>query len=162
MHRRLYLFLIPLLALTFGGCASTTRFIEPEVSLVDVRITDMTLFETTAVFWLRMHNPNPRSLEVDGGVYDFWINGVQVGRGMTTYPIEIPRYETGEAEVVVYLRNGALARRLGSILASGGVEYEIDARHFVRTGFGRREFDSVSRGRLSLGGHDEDRRGRRR
>jgi LEA14-like dessication related protein len=160
MHRRLHLFLIPLLALTLGACAST-RFVEPEVSLVDIRIADMTLFETTAVFWLRMHNDNPRALVVDGGVYDFWINGVQVGRGRTTYPIEIPRYESGEAEVVVYLRNGALARRLGSILASGGVEYEIGSRHFVRTGVGRREFDSVSRGRLSLRGHEE-RRGRRR
>lgn len=160
MSRRLRLFLIPLLALALGACAST-HFVEPEVSLVDIRIEDMTLFETTAVFWLRMHNENPRSLVVDGGTYDFWINGVQVGRGMTTHRIHIPRYESGEAEVVVYLRNGALARRLGSILASGGVEYEIDSRHYVRTGFGRREFDSVSRGRLTLRGHDE-RWGRRR
>jgi LEA14-like dessication related protein len=160
MHRRPHLFLIPLLALALGACAST-RFVEPEVSLVDIRIADVTLFETTAVFSLRMHNQNPQSLVVDGGVYDFWINGVQVGRGMTTHPVAIPRYESGKAEVVVYLRNGALARRIGSILASGGVDYQIDARHFVDTGFGRREFDSFNRGTLSLRGHEE-RQGRRR
>ncbi len=160
MYRRLHLLLIPILALALGACAST-RFVEPEVSLVDIRITDLTLFETTARFRLRMHNENPRSLIVDQGIYDFSLNGVSVGRGMTTYPIEIPRYASGEAEVEVYLRNGAMARRLGSILASGGVDYRVDSRHLVRTGFGRREFDSVSRGSLSLRGHEE-RRGRRR
>jgi LEA14-like dessication related protein len=153
--------IIPLLvALAIGGCAST-RFVEPEVSLVDIYVADLTLFETTAVFRLRLHNENPRPLVLDGGVYDFSINGVEVGRGMTTDRVRIPRYDSGEAEVVVYLRNGALVRRLGSILESRGLEYRVDARHFVQTGFGRREFDSVSRGRLSLRGGDDGRRGRR-
>lgn len=148
--RRFCLILIPVLSLALGGCASTAPFIEPEVSLVDARIADLTLFETTAVFYLRLHNPNPRNLVVDGGVYDFSLNGVPVGRGWTTYPVRIPRYESGEAEVVVHLRNGALASRIGSILSDRGFDYRIDARHYVRTGFGRREFDSVSHGEFSL------------
>jgi LEA14-like dessication related protein len=163
MIRRLSqsLILSLLVALAVGGCAST-RFVEPEVSLIDIRVADFTLFETTAVFRLRLHNENPRPLVLDGGVYDFSLNGVEVGRGRTTDRVWIPRYDSGEAEVRVYLRNGALARRIGSILETGRLEYRVDARHFVQTGFGRREFDSVSRGRLSLRGGLDGRRGRRR
>lgn len=151
MSPRRALLLVPALLLILGACATSGSFVRPEVSLVDVRLTDVTLFETTAVFRLRVQNENPRPLVLDGGVYEFSLNGASIGRGYDESRIEIPRYRSGEAEVVVHLRNGALVRRLSSILAGGAADYRIDARHYVHTGFGRKEIFSSSEGSFGRG-----------
>lgn len=146
MSPRRALLLLPVLLPLLGACATPGSFVRPEVSLVGIRLTDVTLLETTAVFRLRVQNENPRPLVLDGGVYELSLNGASVGRGYDHSRIEIPRYQSGETEVMVHLRNGALVRRLSSILAGGGADYRIDARHYVHTGFGRREIFSVSEG----------------
>lgn len=136
--------------LLLAGCASTAGYARPEVSLVGVRLADVSLFETTAVFTVRLINPGQRSLVVDGGVFDFYLNGARVGTGTSTTRLEVPGLQTGTQEVTVYIRNAAVGRRLKSLFRTGSLDYRLAAQVFVPTALGQRKIATESKGKVDI------------
>ena len=60
------------ICLTFAvvtGCSSMAPIEPLEVTLADVKITEVTVFETTLVAKLRITTPNPDPLSIDGGTF---------------------------------------------------------------------------------------------
>jgi LEA14-like dessication related protein len=141
-----------LLSLSFlPSCAPPVGFIPPEVSLVDVRLSSVAVFETSAVFTLRVLNEGPRPLRIDGALCGFSLNGVRIGKGTSDVRLEIPRLQSRTLEVPVYIRNAGLARHLKSILQAGQIDYSLDARLYVTTSRGRlRQVTAETAGRFSL------------
>ncbi|MEM1244887.1 MAG: LEA type 2 family protein [Acidobacteriota bacterium] len=133
--------LLLLIALLLGstGCASFGAvFDPPEVSLADLQIQDMTVFETTGRILVRITNPNPNPVLVEGGSYSLSINGVQVGRALTNSVVEVGGLESAVHEADLTLSNLALATRVASVVELEGFDYVIKAKLFLGQNLRRR------------------------
>ena len=136
---RLLLPVIVLLVLPLSGCASFGAVLDPpEVSLANLRIDDMTVFETTGVILVRISNPNPNPVLVEGGAYNLSINGVRVGQALTSEVVEVGGLSTAVHEAELKLSNLALATRVGSVMELKGFDYQIKAKLYLGANLRRR------------------------
>lgn len=141
---------IPVLivCLSVAGCA-TLQLAPPEVTLVDLEFTDLTMFETTAEFTVRLANENPDPLNVDGGVFRLYLNGIKVGKGLSSEAVEVPGLGTATQKVVLYVNNVALVSRLASLMDNPVLNYQIKSRLFLETSYGRRRINFENSGTFS-------------
>ena len=153
--RKLPLLLILILALS-SGCASI-GMIKPDVSLVNLKFTDLTVFETSGIFTVRLTNENPEPLFVEGGVYNLYLGGLRVGKGLSNHRLEVPPLSTATDEVELHLSNLAIATQLRSIYESGVADYRIKGRVYVEGNFGRRRVTIENEGRFDFKSQGNDR-----
>ncbi|HYH47059.1 MAG TPA: LEA type 2 family protein [Thermoanaerobaculia bacterium] len=148
--RRLFGAVLILISVLISGC-SAFDLVRPEVSLADIRLADVSLLETTVVLTLRIVNGNSFPLSLEGAVYDLSIDGQRVGRGSSSAPLDVPRLSSATHDITLHLRNSEVLRALRNALSGGGVDYRIEARHWVDTPLGRRAIDTVGQGRFGPG-----------
>lgn len=140
-----------LVALLASSCAAPAAFVAPEVSLVNIRLSDVTMFESTAVFTVRVLNEGPRPMVLDGAVHRFSLNGILIGKGTSSHRIEIPRLKSRKEEIVVHLRNASLVKFLRSILTAGNIDYSVESRLYIPSRAGRlKQISTVSAGKFNL------------
>jgi LEA14-like dessication related protein len=138
-------------SLLVSSCAAPASFVAPEVSLVNIRLSDVTMFESTAVFTVRVLNEGPRPMVLDGAVHRFSLNGILVGKGTSSHRIEIPRLKSRKEEITVHLRNASLVKFLRSVLAAGNVDYSVESRLYIPSRAGRlKQISTVSAGKFNL------------
>ncbi len=160
--RRGLLVVLVLLLSGLTGCA-TLGPAPPEITLVDLQFTDLTLFETSGIFVVRLSNENPEPLSVEGGVYTLYIDGIRVAKGLSDHRFAVPPLNSVTDEVEVRLSNLAMATRLQSIFDRGAFDYEIRAKVYVGSSYGRRTlrmektgfFDFDQQEKASEGGSEE-------
>lgn len=152
MRRKTRLFLPAALALAITGCASLERFAAPEVTLVDVRFEDLTVFETSGTFTVRLSNENPEPLAVDGAVYKLYLGGRKVGRALSDTRVEVPRLGSTVYEVDVFVNNVALVARLLTLGEETGLDYTIKGKLYVERPYGLRRLRFSRDGRIDLPG----------
>ena len=133
------------LLLVLSGCASKSTV---AVNIVSVRFTDMTAFETTTTFTLRFSNESPEPVHLTGGVHKIYLNGLYVGKGLSSDPLDVPRLGTTTQEVIVHLNNIALATRVKPIIESEHFDYRIESVLYGKSWLSRMR--SSSEGRLDL------------
>lgn len=139
-------------ALVASSCAGAgrARLLPPEVSLVDLRVAEVTPFETSLALTLRCSNENPEALTTTGAVYAVTLNGVRAGRALADRTLELPRL--GEAVETVLLRvdNLLLLTRLRGLLSARSLEYELQSRLYVASEGRERELRSEHGGWIEL------------
>jgi LEA14-like dessication related protein len=111
-----------LFAFILSGCAMMQDSLEaPHVTLTDLRILDMTLFEQRYGLKIRVQNPNPVALPITGMNFRLDINDAELGRGVSDQPVTVPAY--GEAVMEIKLTSN-LVRIIDQIrgLESGTVQ----------------------------------------
>lgn len=82
--------------LLVSGCAAFAPQVDPPyVSLADLRITNIGLFEQRYGLQLRIQNPNPSELPISGMDFRVTFNDVEFGRGVSHQSVTVPAY--GEA-----------------------------------------------------------------
>jgi LEA14-like dessication related protein len=145
--------LAALLLLPLGGCSGLSMT-PPDLSLVDLEFTDLTLFESTGTFTVRILNENPDPLTIDGGVFKIYLNGLKVGKGVTSERIEVPRLESTTAEVSLHVSNVALAARIRDLLQDPVLNYTLKSKLFVVKSYGTRKATFNHSGRIDLSGKD--------
>ncbi len=126
-----------LLCAPFAGCA-TLSLAPPDITLVNLEFKDLTLFETSGVFTVRLANENPEPLVVEGGVYNLYLGGVRVGKGLSDHRLEVPPLGTATDDVELFVNNLAVATRLRGVFDTGVADYQIKAKVYVRGSYGRR------------------------
>ena len=131
------------LLLALCGCSPKPG---PAVSIVTVRLTDMTAFETTATFKLRFSNDTPEAMRLTGGAHKIYLNGLYVGEGLSGDTLELPRLATATQEVTVHLSNIALVTRIKPIIDSRSFDYRIRSTLYSQAG----RLRSENTGRLEL------------
>ena len=136
------------------GCASL-GLIEPDVSLVNMRFTDLTVFETSGVFTVRLSNENREPIFIEGGVYNLYLGGWKIGKGLSNHRLEVPPLSTATDEVELHMSNLAVATQLQSIYESGVADYRIKAKIYVETGYGRRRVTVDNEGRFDFKAQQE-------
>ena len=133
------------LSLLVSGCASKSTV---AVSIVNVRLTDMTAFETTATFTLRFSNESPEPAQLTGGVHKIYLNGLYVGKGLNSETLDLPRLGSATQDVTVYLNNIALITRVKPVIESKSFDYRIQSTLYGKSWFSRMR--SVSEGRVDI------------
>ncbi len=131
------------------GC-STLGLNPPDVSMVNLKFTDLTMFETSGMFTVRLSNENPEPLLVEGGVYNLYLGGWKIGKGLSDHRLEVPPLATATDEVELHLNNLAIATQLRSIYESGVADYRIKARIYVEGSYGRRKMTIENEGRFDF------------
>lgn len=137
-----------LAALLLGGCA-TLGLAPPEVTLVDLEFTDLTMFETKGRFTVRLANENPEPLRISGGVFRLYLNGIKVGKALTSEAVEVPQLGTATQEVELFVNNVALVGRLAALMEEPTLTYQIRSRLFVEGSFGTRRLNFENSGAFS-------------
>ncbi len=148
---RLLLGLVAVLAL--AGCASL-GFVAPEVALVNLEFIDLTLFETSGIFTVRISNENPEPLVVSGGVYGLYRGGIRGGKGLSDHRFEVPSLAIATDENELHVSNQAMATRLREIYESGVVDYRIKARIYLERSYGCNRVTVEHAGRFDLKGQE--------
>jgi len=141
--------LISLLSVV-AGCSSLGGFVPPDVTLVNVEFSDLTVFETSGVVTLRVANENDEALVVDGGVYNLYLGGMKVGKGLSDHRLEAPRLGSDILEVPIYINNLALVTRLATLMDQPEIDYQLKGKLFVERAYGTQKVRLDKSGRLDL------------
>lgn len=84
---------IMLILVSLTSCATlTSSFEPPTVSLADINLKELGLFEQRFVLRLRLQNPNSITLPIAGMRYDLAINDHDFARGVSEQVVNIPAF----------------------------------------------------------------------
>lgn len=137
--------LLLVLVVWLAGCSGTPG---PSVTLVTVRFQTATALETTATFTIRLSNDAPEAREFTGSAHKIYINGLYVGKGLSSTNISVPRLGTVTQDITVHMSNLALATRLKAIIEAERFDYRVISTFYGKGAFGRMK--SETDGRLEL------------
>lgn len=98
-----------------------------QTSLVNLTLESGTVWETTAVFTVRIANENPSPMQIEGAVHKIYVNGAYIGQGMSGEPIDVPKLDSITQVFHAHLRNLSLATRVRPLIESRRFEYRIDS-----------------------------------
>lgn len=93
--RRLF-FLPVLIALLLSGCAAM-RPEPPEVQLVGLTVSDLSLTHANFQAELSLYNPNRAALEIEGLDFALFLDDVRIARGASARTFTIATEQTGSA-----------------------------------------------------------------
>jgi LEA14-like dessication related protein len=119
----------------FAGCASM-RLEKPDIKLMDLKLGEVTLLETSMIARMRIENENNEALHISGGVYRLSLNDIDVGKGMSDEHITVPALGSATQEVTFHLSNLDFITRLRSLIESQDFSYRVDAKLYLAGGFG--------------------------
>ena len=123
---------LPLLAL--AGCSLFGPAWHADVAVVSMRIEGVEMFETLAVFTIRIDNEEPMDMALDGSVHEIEIDGRRVGRGTAPDRIDIPRLGSVRLEVPVSISNAAVVSRLRDATDRRRFHYRVESTLYVLRG----------------------------
>lgn len=130
------------LALAAGCAGLFTRPEPPNVSLADLQVADVGLFEQRYRLRLRVQNPNDFALPIKGMRYTLAVNDREFAEGVSPESVTVPAFgeELIEVEAV-----SNLARVVDQMLELGGqrrsLSYRLSGSLSLGGGIGRMPFD---------------------
>lgn len=133
-----------------AGCSSMATIEPLEVTLANVKFTEVTVFETTLVAKLRVTNPNPEAFTIDGGSFKLILDDKKVGTGTASETFTVDRLDSAVIDAVFHLNNASALLRIQSILQKKDVTYGIRGSLFTEGSFGTRKIKIEKTGRLDL------------
>ncbi len=96
-----------------GACATVRTPVEaPHVTLAGVWLIDINLLEQRYRMRLRIQNPNPFSLNIDGLNYRVDINDKEFARGVSNQALDVPRYGVDLLDVEAVSTLAGIMRQL--------------------------------------------------
>jgi LEA14-like dessication related protein len=132
------------------SCTSMSTLEPPEVTLVDIRAVDMTVFETTLEADLRVSNPNPEALALEGAAFKLYVDGKKLGSGMTPELLEVPRLGTAILHTTFHINNASALLRIRKILEDRELDYGLRGKLFVTRPNGTMRLKIEREGHLDL------------
>ncbi len=114
-------------SLLFVTACSSSAIIKPEVTVVGMNVERASLWETTARFDVRVDNENEFDLEVERASHLLEINGVRLGKGLSSEGFTIPAFSSTKIPVVVNVSNTTILSRLGKLTSNKVLDYRISS-----------------------------------
>jgi LEA14-like dessication related protein len=141
--------LLLMAAAALAGCAGLPTGMEPPaVTIADFGVGSASLFEQQFNLKLRIQNPNPEDLRIDGIAFDLEFNGQPFAKGVGNQALTVPRFGSGFMPVEAVSSLGGLLRQFGQFVQGEkpGFRYRIKGSLSIAGGtrvpFDRRgEFD---------------------
>jgi len=117
-----------LAAAALAGCAALPPGMEPpSVTISDFGVGSASLFEQQFNLKLRIQNPNPQELRIDGMAFELEINDQPFAAGVGDQVVTVPRFGSGFMQVEAVSSLGGVLRQFG-VLTHGdkpGFRYRI-------------------------------------
>ena len=128
--------LLAVMVALISGCATIIRQPEPpQVSLTDISISRVSLFEQSFRVTLRLQNPNNFELPLDGFQLDLKVNGQPFLSGTSVDSVILPRLGSATVEMDAISKLSGLLQQIKAI-ASGDtrvMRYSLTGKiHLVR------------------------------
>jgi LEA14-like dessication related protein len=147
--------LIALLA-SLAGCAGILFTPDPpRVTLADVRVAEVKLFEQKYRVALRIQNPNPFEVQAVGLDYELTVNGQPFCTGVWSKGVTVGPYATEVVEVEAFSDLTAILRQLRTLNKENLHKLPYRLRGHVRLGDGGRRLPFDHRGEFSFTGDAE-------
>ena len=125
--------------------------LEPlDVTLSNIKITEMTVFETTMVAKLRITNPNAEALTINGGSFKLILDDKKIGTGTASETFTVERLDSAVIDAVFHINNASALLRLQGILQAKEVSYGVRGSLFTQGSFGTKKIKIDKTGRLDL------------
>lgn len=124
--------LVPVLALGLAACSGLPmNALAPKVSVADVEIKSVGLFEQRFDVGLRVRNPNSYDLTIKALDFDLEVNGRPFAKGESRTPTLIPAESSTLMRVDAIMQSKDLIRQIKSLppdMLLDGVPYVITGR----------------------------------
>lgn len=118
-----------------ASCATLNPYREPpRVSLAGINLAGGSLLEQRYRLQLRVENPNPAELPIEGMTYELDVNERPFARGTSNQKVVIPKFGSELIEVEGFSPISSLLpqlRELGS--GKGTVNYKLRGKAYVRS-----------------------------
>jgi LEA14-like dessication related protein len=109
--------LLLMAAAALAGCAGLPPGMEPPaVTIADFGLGSASLFEQQFSLKLRIQNPNPDDLRIDGIAFDLEINDQPFAKGVGNQAVTVPRFGSGFMPVEAVSSLGGLLRQFGRVV----------------------------------------------
>ena len=138
------------LAVVVVGCSSSGSLEPLQVTLVDLQITEMTLFETGMVAKLRVTNPNPEALTIDGASFMLILDDKKIGTGTTKETFIVERLDSAVVDAVFRINNASALLRLKGIMDKTEVSYGVRGHLYTQGSFGTKKLNVDKMGTINL------------
>ena len=142
--------LLAFCAALFTACATVEPGPGLEVTLIDLGFGEVTVLETTLLCTIRIQNPTPVPLQLEGAVHKLYLNGAYIGQGTVSETTEVPRLSSTTQTAKVYLSNLSLVHRLRPIVETQKVDYQLKSTFYARDDQRSRRLSTEAEGGLSL------------
>lgn len=119
-----------LAVLLLGGCAGLKP---PSISVADIEVIEVGLFEQRLAIRLRVQNPNKVEIPINGLSFEVELNGEPFATGVSDKAIKVPRLGEAVLEVNVVTGFAGILRQI-QILSRGNVDaipYRIKGRLMI-------------------------------
>jgi len=150
-QRRSRLFVVTMLVAGVVGCSSMSSIEPLDVTLANLNVTEVTVFETTLVAKLRITNPNPEAFTIDGASFKLYLEDKKVGTGTTKETFTVDRLDSSVVDVVFHVNNVSALLRLKDILDDDDVSYGVRGGLYTQGAFGTKKLKVEKTGRIDLG-----------
>jgi LEA14-like dessication related protein len=132
------------------GCSSMGSLEPMEVTLTDLDVTEVTVFETSLLAKLRITNPNPDPMTIDGASFKLYLEDKKVGTGTTKESFTVDRLDSNVIDVVFHINNASALLRLKDIFDDNDVSYGVRGALYTEGAFGTKKIRIEKTGRLDL------------
>ena len=134
------------------GCTSMGSIEPLDVTLANLNITEVTVFETTLVAKLRITNPNPEAFTIDGASFKLYLEDKKVGTGTSKESFTVDRLDSYVIDVVFHMNNASALLRLKDILEDKDKEisYGVRGGLYTQGAFGTKKLKVEKSGRIDL------------
>lgn len=132
---------IAIAALGLSACASPDYPEPPEVVLLSLAPTDVSLMEQKIAVGLRVRNSNNVAMKVEGLRYTIDIAGKTFAKGTSDSEVTVPRLGEAEVEGVGRISTADLIRQVVSTSTATGMSYRMWGTLFLSSG-ARLSFDN--------------------
>ncbi len=130
-----------ILLLLISACSTINQdFIEPEVAVVNVNVSDVSLFRTKLKVAVEIDNENDFPLNIDNSIHKLYINGEYIGKGISGKNIKIEPYSKETQEINFSVQNLSIFKNIQNLAESSNLNYKIESNITAGSGWGRRKF----------------------
>lgn len=135
------------------GCSTMGSHEPLDVTLSNLNITEVTMFETTLVAKLRITNPNPEPFAIEGGSFKLYLEDKKVGTGTTSESFTVERLDSYVVDVKFHINNASALLRLKDVIETkdNEVSYGVHGGLFTQGAFGNRKLKVNKTGTINLG-----------
>ena len=138
--------------ITAVACSSMDSLDPLEVTLTNINVPEITVFETTLVAKLRITNPNPEGFTIDGASFKLYLEDKKVGTGTTSETFTVDRLDSTVVDAVFHINNASALLRLKDILEGDHeVTYGVRGSLFTQGKFGTKKLRVEKTGHIDLG-----------
>ena len=151
-QKSLRLLLAAVLVVGALGCASMGGIEPLEVTLANLNVTEVTLFETTLIAKLRVTNPNPDAFTIEGASFKLYLEDKKVGTGTSNESFTVERLDSHVIDVVFHMNNASALLRLKDILENKDkeVSYGVRGGLYTQGAFGTKKLKVEKSGTIDL------------